>query len=190
MAVPYLRQLVVGFPQRRPGLESRSRHVGFVADKLALGQVFSEYFGFSCQLSFHRLLHIHHHLSSGAGTVGQLVGDVPSGISLTPPQETKRKLSTSIMILIFDNILYSECLRSAVKGMKQAAGRVENVGYNDQSNPQCPLCFKAECRNEERRRVYGAKRTSPAGRPIKCERSIAFSRSFVCILSLSIPSRA
>jgi hypothetical protein len=31
---------------------------------MALGQVFSEYFGFPWQFSFHRLLHIHH-LSSG-----------------------------------------------------------------------------------------------------------------------------
>jgi alpha-glucuronidase len=35
-------------------------------------------------LFFHRLLHTHH-LSSGAGTIGQLVTDVPSGLSLTPP---------------------------------------------------------------------------------------------------------
>jgi hypothetical protein len=62
--------------------------VGFVVDKMALGQVFSEYFGFS---SFHQLLHIHHHLSSGAGTIGQLVTDVPSGLSLTPLQEKKTK---------------------------------------------------------------------------------------------------
>jgi hypothetical protein len=35
--------------------------MGFVVDEVALGQVISEYFGFSCQFSFHRLLHIHHH---------------------------------------------------------------------------------------------------------------------------------
>jgi hypothetical protein len=35
--------------------------VGFVVDNVALGQVFSEYFGFPSQFSFHRLLHIHHH---------------------------------------------------------------------------------------------------------------------------------
>jgi hypothetical protein len=64
--------------------------VGFVGDKVALGQVFSEYFGFLCQFSFHRLLHTHH-LSSGAGKIGQLVADVPSGLSLTPPQEKKKK---------------------------------------------------------------------------------------------------
>jgi hypothetical protein len=34
--------------------------VGFVVDKAALGQVFSEYFGFLCQ-SFHQLLHHHNH---------------------------------------------------------------------------------------------------------------------------------
>jgi hypothetical protein len=64
--------------------------VGFVVDKVALGQVFSDYFGFLCQFSFHRLFHTHHHLSSGAGTIGQLVADVPSGLSLTPSHETKK----------------------------------------------------------------------------------------------------
>jgi hypothetical protein len=44
--------------------------VGFVVDKVALGQVFSECFGFPCQSSFHQLLH-NHHRSSGAGTIGQ-----------------------------------------------------------------------------------------------------------------------
>jgi hypothetical protein len=73
-----------------PGFEPRSGHVGFVVDKVALGQDFSEYFGFSRQFSFHRLFHIHHHLSSGAGTVGQLVADIPSGLSLTSPQEIKK----------------------------------------------------------------------------------------------------
>jgi hypothetical protein len=34
--------------------------VGFVVDKAALGQVFSEYFGFPCQ-SFHRILYYHNH---------------------------------------------------------------------------------------------------------------------------------
>jgi hypothetical protein len=35
--------------------------VGFVVDKVALGQVFSEYFGFPYQSSFHQILHHHHH---------------------------------------------------------------------------------------------------------------------------------
>jgi hypothetical protein len=43
------KRLAAGFPPRRPGFEPGSGHVGFVVDKVALGQVFSEYFGFPCQ---------------------------------------------------------------------------------------------------------------------------------------------
>jgi hypothetical protein len=66
-ATPQLKRLVAGFPPRRPG----SGHVGFVVDKVALVKVFSEYFGFPCQFSFHQLLHNHHQLSSGACAIGQ-----------------------------------------------------------------------------------------------------------------------
>jgi hypothetical protein len=59
MAVPYLKRLDAGFPPRRSGFAS-GQHVGFVVDKVALGQVFSEYFGFPCQ-SFHQFLHHHNH---------------------------------------------------------------------------------------------------------------------------------
>jgi hypothetical protein len=62
-----LRRLVTGFPPRRPGFDPRSGHLRFVLDKVSLGQVFSEYFGFPCQFCFHRLLHSHD-LSSEAGT--------------------------------------------------------------------------------------------------------------------------
>jgi hypothetical protein len=86
--VPQLRLLVACFPPRRPGVEPRSRHMGFVVHKVAMGQVFSEYFGFPCQFPFHLLLHTHH-LSSGAGTIGHLMADVPSGLSLTLLQERK-----------------------------------------------------------------------------------------------------
>jgi hypothetical protein len=68
---PWLRWLAAGFPPRRPGFEPGSDHVRFVVDKVALGQVSSEYFGFPCQSSYHQLLHKHPHLSSGAGTIGQ-----------------------------------------------------------------------------------------------------------------------
>jgi hypothetical protein len=53
------QRLDAGFPPRRPGF-SYGQHVGFVVDKAAMGQVFSEYFGFPCQ-SFHRFLHYHNH---------------------------------------------------------------------------------------------------------------------------------
>jgi hypothetical protein len=71
MLKPNLRRLVAGFPPRRPCFEPESSHVEFVVDEVALGQVFSEYFGFPCQFAFHRLLHNHHHLSSGAGIINR-----------------------------------------------------------------------------------------------------------------------
>jgi hypothetical protein len=40
-------------------VRARSGHRGFVMDKVALGQVFSEYFGFPCQSSFHQILKTH-----------------------------------------------------------------------------------------------------------------------------------
>jgi hypothetical protein len=36
--------------------------VGFVVNRVALGQVFSEYFVFPCQSSFHQILHLHNQL--------------------------------------------------------------------------------------------------------------------------------
>jgi hypothetical protein len=68
----------------RPGPEPGSGHVGFVVDKVALEQIFSEYFGFPCQFAFHRLLYNHHQLSSGASTIGQIVAAVPSGLKSHP----------------------------------------------------------------------------------------------------------
>jgi hypothetical protein len=44
-----------------PTAEVRAEHVGFVVDKVALGQVSSEYFGFPCQSSFHQIPHHHNH---------------------------------------------------------------------------------------------------------------------------------
>jgi hypothetical protein len=85
-AAPYLKRLVTGFSTLRPGFDPVSGQVGFVVDKLALGQVFSEYFGFPCQSSFHQLLHNHPHLSSGAGTIGhkwpQFKGLSPSPLAI------------------------------------------------------------------------------------------------------------
>jgi hypothetical protein len=67
-----------------------------MVDKVALGKVYSEYFGFPYQFSFPQMLHTH--LSSGAGTMGQLEVDVPSGLSVTLPHETKKTLLFSFVV--------------------------------------------------------------------------------------------
>jgi hypothetical protein len=50
------------FPTSAAWVPDWAEHVGFVVDKVALGQVFSEYFGFPCQPLFHQMLHHHNHL--------------------------------------------------------------------------------------------------------------------------------
>jgi hypothetical protein len=47
----------LGGPGSSPGLVK----LNFVVDKVALGQVFSEYFGFPCQSLLHQILHHHNH---------------------------------------------------------------------------------------------------------------------------------
>jgi hypothetical protein len=81
--MPQLKRLVAGSSPQLPGCDARSGHV---VDKVVLRQVFSEHFGFPFQFLFYLLLHTHH-LSSGAGTVGQIVADAPSGLSRTPTKE-------------------------------------------------------------------------------------------------------
>jgi hypothetical protein len=91
---------VAGFPPRRPGFDHRSGHVGFVVDKVALGQDFSEYFGFPCQSSFHRLLHNYHHRSFGAGTIGQQWPTYQVDSVSPHPEKLEKKLSSERVELV------------------------------------------------------------------------------------------
>jgi hypothetical protein len=49
------------FPTSAARVRAWVWQVWFVVDKVELGQVFSEYFGFPCQSSFHQILHHHNH---------------------------------------------------------------------------------------------------------------------------------
>jgi hypothetical protein len=46
-AVPWLRRLAAGLPPRKPGFDPGPVHVGFVVDKVSLGQVFPRVLRFS-----------------------------------------------------------------------------------------------------------------------------------------------
>jgi hypothetical protein len=73
-------------------------------DKVALGQVFSEYFGFPCQFSFHRLLDTHH-LSSGAGTIGQ-IGNTTLGFCIVWQQvNSKNNVGHSPLVKLKSGII-------------------------------------------------------------------------------------
>jgi hypothetical protein len=78
--------------------------VGFVVEKMALGQVSSEYFG-SHRQSLHQLLHIPYHPPSGAGTIYQIMADFSSGLSLISHQETKinKLLGGLLLSYLVDN---------------------------------------------------------------------------------------
>jgi hypothetical protein len=65
-----------------------------VLDKVALGARFLWVLWFPPPIL---LLHIHH-LSFGAGTIGQLVADIPSGLSLTQPQGKNYPQATLLFI--------------------------------------------------------------------------------------------
>jgi hypothetical protein len=63
--VPWLRSLVGGLSPRRPGLAPGSIHVGFIVDKVPLGQDFLRVLRFSpVNISFHRRSPNSYHLGN------------------------------------------------------------------------------------------------------------------------------
>jgi hypothetical protein len=58
-------------PTAATRVRARVSSCGIVVGKVAMVKVFYVYFGLPFHSSFHQLLHNHHHLSSGAGTIGQ-----------------------------------------------------------------------------------------------------------------------
>jgi hypothetical protein len=59
MAVSQLRQLAVDFSSQRSSFNPRAVHVGYVVNKVAFKQVFSEYFIFPLSIISLPVLHIH-----------------------------------------------------------------------------------------------------------------------------------
>jgi hypothetical protein len=84
-------------PTAAARVRARVWEVGFVVDKVALRQVFSEYFGFPYQSSFHQILHHHNH--PGHLTIGHSVADAPSGPSLDSIPHYARKKVDSFWVL-------------------------------------------------------------------------------------------
>jgi hypothetical protein len=75
-------------------------------NKVALGQVFSEYFGFPCQSLFHQFLHNQHHILSGAGKIAS------SGRSTHSPtaQIKKKKVLVLLLQKLFKFFFITFCL--------------------------------------------------------------------------------
>jgi hypothetical protein len=107
---------------------------GFVVDKAALGQVFSEYCGFPCQ-SFHQYLH--HHNYPGAGAIGNWWPQCwvdPIGLHLPPiiPIETTKHSNIGIvgsnLIRGTDICVYSVFVLSCIgSGLATGWSRIQRV---------------------------------------------------------------
>jgi hypothetical protein len=83
-AVPQLRRLVSVFPPKRPEFEPGARHLRSVADRAALGQVSTEYFGFPCH-SIIPIIALKSSPSIIQGGYSRLINDLRnSRISSTP----------------------------------------------------------------------------------------------------------
>jgi hypothetical protein len=80
--------------------------VGFVVDKVALGRVFSEYFGFLCQSLFHQILHHHNH--PGQATIDQSVAAVLDPVGLNPPLSELKKIVKLFLFEAWDNNIFTE----------------------------------------------------------------------------------
>jgi hypothetical protein len=128
----------------------RSGYVGFVVNKVALGQVFSEYFGFPCKFSFYWLHYTH--LPSGAGRMGPSVAGVPSGLRLTPPHPTQ-PLNKGCFLLLETHLSHSSVTNndeaifrvaySTDSGYLQIFGLC--VAFNYWCNISRPLPWIIEC---------------------------------------------
>jgi hypothetical protein len=128
------RPLVAGILPGWPVFDRRSRICGW---GYGIGQVSSEFLGFPFPYSFHRLPHIHH-LSSRAGTIGQLVVEVPSGLSLNLKQKTKKRktifcLHTNYTLNLLPpdfvrHLVFEQCFRSWISFHPHVRGPVTSNG--------------------------------------------------------------
>jgi hypothetical protein len=112
--------------------------------KVTLRQVVSEHFDFLCQFLFHRLLHIHHHPLSRAGTIGPIVVDVSNGLSLAPPQETKKAI-----IVIVHSSCFSLCYLYCLQMLHTVAYLLKERTVEPEKQPL--LCNKQEWSNSYKR---------------------------------------
>jgi hypothetical protein len=142
-------------------------------DKVALGQVFSEFFGFTCnRRSLHQLLHSHPHVSSGECTIGQCgrsagtyrelgalkqrdlrnmnLGDLKKGTNggLSPtPQKKNRTTQTQNKHIHIPNIHALFGIRTHVPGFRanEDSSCLRPLGYRNRPLAEIPYHRREKC---------------------------------------------
>jgi hypothetical protein len=86
-------------------------HVGFVVEKMAPGQVFSEYFGFPCQPHFIPPTSPSSQ-STGTGIIGQYMATVRRGPSMdsTSHNSNKKKVQSSLWAFLWHGTRSSQMM--------------------------------------------------------------------------------
>jgi hypothetical protein len=78
-------------PTAAARVRAHVRQCGIYGGQSGTGAGFLRLLQFPLPILIPPMLHIYHHLSFGAGTIGQIPVGVRSGLSVTPSQETKWK---------------------------------------------------------------------------------------------------
>jgi hypothetical protein len=112
-AVPWLRSLVARLSPQRPGFAPGSVHLGFVVDRVALGQVFfPSSLVFPCQ--YHSTVVLHTHISYGVWTI-------------CPPVAAVQRRSLNAQYQSVGGTLWSFNRKSRRNGVVQPSSGVGNL---------------------------------------------------------------
>jgi hypothetical protein len=84
--VPWLRRLFAGLSQQSPGFVPGIILVGFVVDRMAVGQVLSEFFGLPCQYHSTVFIHSIHHLGMNNMSVSGSSSETQSHFNKSQPK--------------------------------------------------------------------------------------------------------
>jgi hypothetical protein len=114
----------------RPGFEPRSGHLGFVVDKVTVGQIFFRVLRFPLPIFIPPTAPHSLSLSYGPGTIGQIIADAPSGLSLTSPKEIKLQFTCDLG----QNIFWNHALAS-----KATLGKYAEILKHNMENQRSSL---------------------------------------------------
>jgi hypothetical protein len=128
-------------------------------------------------IQFHRLLSTHHHPSFRAGTISQIVADVPSGLSLIPPQKTKGTV-TWCLGLFYHVVRQSYCRKEFLKQIFyiSAPYRVAVMWHQYEPRQLIRMLIEVSSVASELKRAEGQMYTRTFPKCIHCVRLVKYAK--------------